>query len=218
MYGPVSPTGAPYTVQLDNGEAQYFTSNRAGYTPQMLLYQATNLGLGSHKVKMTLQLTAPFSQYLSIDYARVYTTFQSRCVHSFSRKFLKDDAIPSVYTSGNVSSGGVSTGIVVGVAFAAFALGFFVVSALGFILLRRREAQARKTDEKLQVQPFNPPRPEVVTASALGSLAPSGSDPNLRNLSPHTRNHHPFQVGSGMRKDQSFGRQPDPTEASSSVS
>ena len=220
MYGPVSPTGAPYTVQMDNGTAQYFNSNRSQYTPQMLLYQATNLGLGSHKVKMTVQSTAGSSQSLAIDYARVYTTFQSRYV-LFSWHFFMNDANPSVYnststtnSSGKVPSGAVSTGVVVGVAFAAFALGFLAFSVLGFILLRRREARAKELEEK--VQPFDPPQPEVVSSGALGYSAPSGSDSN-RNLSSRTRN-DPFQVGNGMRKEQPFSRQPEFASTSSPVS
>jgi len=41
------------------------------------MYQAANLGSGTHHVKMTYPLTAPASQYLAIDYANVYTTIDS---------------------------------------------------------------------------------------------------------------------------------------------
>ena len=131
---------------------------------------------------------------------------------------MMDDTIPSVYnsssTNGTVSQvptsshGGVSTGVVVGVAIAAFALGFVAFSILGFILLRRREARGKGLDEKLQVQPFDTPRPDIVAATALGAFTPSGSDPN-QNIMPRTRN-DPFQVGNGMRKgtQPTLGRQP----------
>ena len=77
LYGPVSPTGSAYTIQLDNGGIQAFNSNQPHYRPQMLMYQATNLGSGTHRIVMTYPLTAPTSQYLAVDYANVYTTIES---------------------------------------------------------------------------------------------------------------------------------------------
>lgn len=74
LYGPVSPSGAPYTVQVDGGKAQLFNATRSHYTPQMLLYQSTNLGLGQHRLNITYSATALSSQILAIDYANVYTT------------------------------------------------------------------------------------------------------------------------------------------------
>ena len=77
LYGPVSSNGAAYTVQLDNAGTQYFNSSGHYYTPQVLLYQAANLGLGEHKLKVAYQPDTDSGNLLVIDYATVYTTIDS---------------------------------------------------------------------------------------------------------------------------------------------
>ena len=74
LYGPVGPNGAPFYVQLDNNTAINFSSNKQFYRPQMVLFQASNLGGGQHTVKLTLESGSNSSLSLAIDYAKVYTT------------------------------------------------------------------------------------------------------------------------------------------------
>lgn len=50
-----------------------FTAKNELYTPQALLYHATSLGPGTHKLTLTLQMNAPH-QTFAIDYAAVFTT------------------------------------------------------------------------------------------------------------------------------------------------
>ena len=217
LYGPVSPDGSAYTIQLDNGGIQAFNSNQPHYRPQMLMYQATNLGSGTHHVIMTYPLTAPASQYLAVDYANVYTTIESNAgyVSSSSETALKGDtkgSTSTVASTATVSGGGLSTGVVVGAAVGSFAAGVLAVAALAFFFLRRRQSQVKATEEKLQATPFDRGPPENANGLASGA-----SNSNLQNHS------HPvaFVSGGEMRKEQlthRFNPQPGLGGASSSVS
>ncbi|KAF9010700.1 hypothetical protein BDQ17DRAFT_1346717 [Cyathus striatus] len=78
LYGPVDPSGSAYTVELDGGPAQRFTTNKASPQAQMLMYQAFNLGPGAHKLTMryasSVVSATQGQQFLAVDYATVYTT------------------------------------------------------------------------------------------------------------------------------------------------
>ncbi|KAG5643448.1 hypothetical protein DXG03_000921 [Asterophora parasitica] len=66
LYGPVSPDGATYSVQLDGASARSFTANKA-------LYKSQVLPLGQHRVNVTIR-PASSGQVFAIDYANVYST------------------------------------------------------------------------------------------------------------------------------------------------
>jgi len=73
LYGPVGPNNAQeYTVQVDNEPALEFSAQKAFYRPQQLLFYAGNLSTGTHKVSIVQ--TKSNGDYLSIDYANVYTS------------------------------------------------------------------------------------------------------------------------------------------------
>ncbi|KIM45456.1 hypothetical protein M413DRAFT_442126 [Hebeloma cylindrosporum] len=74
IYGPVGPSGAPYSVQLDNNAAKNFSSYKQFYRPQMILFQASNLGGGQHTVTLTSTAWNNSALTLAIDYAQAYTT------------------------------------------------------------------------------------------------------------------------------------------------
>jgi len=74
LYGPVGPSGAPFSVQLDNNDAKNFSSSKQFYRAQTMLFQASNLGGGQHTVKLTSEAWGNPSLSLAIDYAQVYTT------------------------------------------------------------------------------------------------------------------------------------------------
>lgn len=82
LYGPVGPNGAPYAAQMDNGVPSNYTSNSLTYRPQTLLYYGSNLGAGSHTLKITVQpFNSSYPLTLAIDYAEVFTTASiQRCV------------------------------------------------------------------------------------------------------------------------------------------
>lgn len=78
--GNVSPLPRPENQHLDNrgqplpiGPVRSFTAKNKLYTPQALLYHATSLGPGTHKLMLTLQMNAP-NQKFAVDYAVVFTT------------------------------------------------------------------------------------------------------------------------------------------------
>jgi hypothetical protein len=70
----VGPSGAPFSVQLDNNAAQNFSSYKLFYRPQMILFQASNLGGGQHTVTLTSTAWNNSALTLAVDYAQVYTT------------------------------------------------------------------------------------------------------------------------------------------------
>jgi hypothetical protein len=73
LYGPVGPSGSPYSVQLDGGSITHYNPNKQFYTPQVELYRADNLGPGSHSLKLLYQPVSS-GQVFAIDHANVYTT------------------------------------------------------------------------------------------------------------------------------------------------
>jgi len=180
LYGPVSPSGAPYTVQVDGGQAQLFASNRPHYTPQMLLYQATNLGLGQHQLKVTYSPAAVSSQVLAIDYANVYTTVNNSNSSTTSGATLSTTS--GAAASSRVVTNGLSTGPVVGIAIGSFVAGVIFLGALIF-LLRRRGTKDEPVDEKLLVKPFNTVQ---ATLAPVNDFSPTTSDRSLdpRRQSP----------------------------------
>jgi hypothetical protein len=74
LYGPVGPSGAPYSVQLDNNAARNFSAYKQFYRPQNMLFQASNLGVGQHTLKLRSEASNDSALALAIDYAEVYTT------------------------------------------------------------------------------------------------------------------------------------------------
>ncbi|KAF9462269.1 hypothetical protein BDZ94DRAFT_1166160 [Collybia nuda] len=73
LFGPVSPDGSMYSVQVDGGRVQKFAANKTSYVPQTLLYHADSLGSGEHHLKLSVQPVSA-GQVFAIDYATVLTT------------------------------------------------------------------------------------------------------------------------------------------------
>lgn len=71
LYGPVGPSAASYTVQVDSGNPMLYAANRVVYRSQQVLFFASNLGTGVHSLRVQ---TPSASGELAIDYATVYTT------------------------------------------------------------------------------------------------------------------------------------------------
>ena len=74
IYGPLSPQGAPYSVQLDNGTATNYSASNTIYHPQTMLFQAANLSNGAHTVRLTSEAWNNSALTLGIDYAQVFST------------------------------------------------------------------------------------------------------------------------------------------------
>lgn len=82
LYGPVGPNGAPYSAQMDNGVSSNYTTSTSTYRPQTLIYYGSNLGAGSHTLKITVQpFNSSYPLTLAVDYAEVFTTASiQRCI------------------------------------------------------------------------------------------------------------------------------------------
>ncbi|KAH9484977.1 A type blood alpha-D-galactosamine galactosaminidase [Psilocybe cubensis] len=74
IFGPVGPSGAVFSAQLDSSNPTNFTTNKPYYRPQQLLFQAGNLGNGKHTVKFIQQSWDNSALSFSIDFAQVFTT------------------------------------------------------------------------------------------------------------------------------------------------
>ena len=79
LYGPVGPKGAAYEVaiNIDNALPNNYTTNKPVFRPNMILYQATNLGRGNHEITLSVlpgNDSSGESNMFSIDYAQVFST------------------------------------------------------------------------------------------------------------------------------------------------
>ncbi|KAF5385944.1 hypothetical protein D9615_002669 [Tricholomella constricta] len=131
LYGPVGPDGAPYTVALDDAPPQAFTSNKALYKSQVLLYHANNLPLGQHRLKVACQPTSS-GQVFAVDYMTVYSTSPP---------------------SQSVKEAGLSAGSIVGITLSF--VGILGVLAALFLFLRRRRQRQQQYQDELGAQFFN---------------------------------------------------------------
>lgn len=73
LFGTSGPSNGPYSVQLDGGQGvQYNATNAYPTNYGVVIYHADNLGPGQHQIIFT-NLPATSGQYLSIDYAQLWT-------------------------------------------------------------------------------------------------------------------------------------------------
>ncbi|KAK7055107.1 hypothetical protein R3P38DRAFT_2845138 [Favolaschia claudopus] len=70
VFGPVGPTIARYSVQVDGIDRGTFNATKDAYSPQVPLYQATGLGGGHHTLQMTAQ-PAVSGQFMAVDFVQV---------------------------------------------------------------------------------------------------------------------------------------------------
>ncbi|KAF4586201.1 hypothetical protein EYR38_010475 [Pleurotus pulmonarius] len=165
VFGAVSGTTAPYSVQLDDRPAQNFDGRVNEYTPQTVLYFADNLGPGNHTLKM-VNLPAAEGQGLLLDYA------------------LVADGGPETPTTGNSSSGGLSSGVIAGIAVGAVALLASIV--LAFFFWRKTAGRSKHASMVIEDRPL-PPNSLVYTPFTMGSTTQSELlPPSERPSAPST--------------------------------
>ncbi|KAJ3502298.1 hypothetical protein NMY22_g18632 [Coprinellus aureogranulatus] len=125
LYGPVGPKGAAYEVAINIGNAlpNNYTTNKPFFRPNMLLYQATNLGSGSHEVTLRVlpgNDSSGESNTFSVDYAQVFSA------PSLGGRTL---------TAGGTSSRGLSTSAAVGITLGA------ILGALALFGIAREDVE-----------------------------------------------------------------------------
>ncbi|KAH6912743.1 hypothetical protein BKA70DRAFT_774016 [Coprinopsis sp. MPI-PUGE-AT-0042] len=78
LYGPSGSVAAPlYSVRVDNRAAQTFSAakfDNQAFRAKQLMYFGGNLGSGEHELVVTLGAVSSSQQFLSIDYAEIFTT------------------------------------------------------------------------------------------------------------------------------------------------
>ncbi|KAF5385951.1 hypothetical protein D9615_002666 [Tricholomella constricta] len=141
LYGPVGPDGAPYTVALDDAPPQAFTSNKALYQTQVMLYHANSLSLGQHHLKVACQPTSS-GQVFAVDYTTVFTT-------SAPPTSPPPTSPPPTSPPQFVKEPGLSVGSIVGITLSI--VGSFGVLAALFLFLRRRQ---REPQASSTISPF----------------------------------------------------------------
>ncbi|KAG9217741.1 hypothetical protein CCMSSC00406_0003570 [Pleurotus cornucopiae] len=165
VFGAVSGTTAPYSVQLDHRPAQNFDGRVNEYTPQTMLYFADNLGPGSHTLKM-VNLPAAEGQGLLLDYA------------------LVADGGSETPTTTDTSSGGLSSGVIAGIAVGAVAL--LASFVLAFFFWRKTAGRSKHASMVIEDRPL-PPNSLVYTPFTMGSTTQSELlPPSERPSAPST--------------------------------
>ncbi|KAF5328853.1 hypothetical protein D9619_011705 [Psilocybe cf. subviscida] len=120
IFGPVGPNGAPYSVQLGDKPPANYSANKQFYRPQNILFQASNLGGGTHKVRLVSQAWKNSTLQFAVDYAQVFTT--------------------SSLTS---SDNGLSMGAIIGISLGVIAALLGLIFAL-FFFFRKKSPRFRK--------------------------------------------------------------------------
>lgn len=73
LFGTSGPVNGPYSVQLDGGKSVTYNATNAYPTNYgVVIYHSDNLGTGAHQLVLT-NLPETNGQYLSIDYAQLWT-------------------------------------------------------------------------------------------------------------------------------------------------
>lgn len=151
LYGPVGPNGAPYSAQMDNGVSSNYTTSTSTYRPQTLIYYGSNLGAGSHTLKITVQpFNSSYPLTLAVDYAEVFTTASIQRASGYSTS-----------TSSKLSKGAIA-GISVGSVFGLF----FILAVIVYFVRRWRTGrqsssiighnQEKKAADIIQPFTYNP--------------------------------------------------------------
>ncbi|KAF4620438.1 hypothetical protein D9613_000214 [Agrocybe pediades] len=154
LYGPVGPSGADYSVQIDNNTPSIHTASNSFYKPREVLFYAGNLGPGNHTLQ--IQISSASLAKLAIDYADVYTTA------SLGGSFL-GSSTPNVRVIHETKP---STGIIVGLALTS-ALALLAILARIYLLWRLRRETTAKENEIVPL--LLPPTPTMSAATPHGN-------------------------------------------------
>ncbi|KAJ6499329.1 hypothetical protein C8R45DRAFT_1127142 [Mycena sanguinolenta] len=123
LYGPVGPSGSPFSVSLDGLPAVNYTANKQFYRSRVPLYIASDVGPGQHVLKVSYLPSQP-GQIFAVDYADVYT---SPSVQQLTSKNSPNG------TTGKSLSGAAIAGIVISLLFI-----LVILAGLLFFLRRRK--------------------------------------------------------------------------------
>ncbi|KAH9484935.1 hypothetical protein JR316_0001839 [Psilocybe cubensis] len=75
LYGTVTPTSvSSYLVSVDNGPFFPFSARKASVRPHQVLYYASNLGRGTHTLKLKFAGTNGTTGDFAVDFANLYST------------------------------------------------------------------------------------------------------------------------------------------------
>ncbi|KAF4616454.1 hypothetical protein D9613_008414 [Agrocybe pediades] len=173
IYGPVGPTGTSnYTVQVDGNTPTFYSAKNTFYIPQETLFFASNLGAGTHTVK--LQLGQPTDNgVLAIDYANVYTT--NSLGGSFLGSSLSAESAPTVTNTVTVIKSVTPLSLIAGLSVMTtlFALGLI---GLGFLYWQQRR--------RLQAELLRHKREALDLTLSLTRAPSVGKFDGLRMISP----------------------------------
>ncbi|TFK23059.1 hypothetical protein FA15DRAFT_757541 [Coprinopsis marcescibilis] len=180
VFGPSGPSCAPlYTVQIDNRPVQIFSAQKEQFRSRQLMYYGANLGPGAHTIRLALNATSETTQFLSIDYAEVYSTPSLGANYSFSA------ALPPV--AANVTA---PLGMIVGLALTSILAVLCLGALLYNLYLQKRHmpkrgynSQSSPGDQEMRAYSSSTsvnPTVHVVEDRATSVLQrPQGAETNL---------------------------------------
>jgi hypothetical protein len=167
IFGPVykAADAATFSASLDDGPPFSYSPPADRFRPQALLYHATNLGEGQHKVKLTYS-NAYGGKPFAIDYANVYTVNGSAA----SASTVSDTPSPGPDQKSKGISSGAAAGIATGACFLIFAMGL-----LGFFLFRQRSQKRPDSRAGNTFIPYSTHRAGGGSAPALNVSSGAGN-------------------------------------------
>lgn len=75
LYGTVTPAStASYLASVDGGPFQQFSARKASVRPHQVLYYASNLGRGTHTLRIKFSQTNGTLNDFAVDFANLYST------------------------------------------------------------------------------------------------------------------------------------------------
>lgn len=75
LYGTVTPASAPvYFASVDNGPFRQFSAQKASVRPHQVMYYASNLGRGTHTLRIKFPPSNGTMGDFAVDFANLYST------------------------------------------------------------------------------------------------------------------------------------------------
>ncbi|KAJ7875322.1 hypothetical protein B0H14DRAFT_3130764 [Mycena olivaceomarginata] len=166
VFGPVGPSIARYSVQVDGADAGTFNGTKEAYTAQVALYQATGLGAGHHTLELTSQ-PAVGGQLLAVDFVQV-SPASTTAVGSGSGSSTGSSPTKTGSAVKNTSSSSIGPAV-------GGAIGGVIVLAvlilLIFFIYRRKRRREQDPNYMLPLEDkYAPPAPTPYTMGSTTSV------------------------------------------------
>ncbi|KAK0454047.1 uncharacterized protein EV420DRAFT_1696622 [Desarmillaria tabescens] len=176
----ISPQNRIYTVRLDNAVSRKFSAQRDTYETRALLFQADNLGGGTHTLSLVNEVEGGL---LQIDYAQSYADHATAVAST-----VTSTASSSVSPSGHSVTPPLKAGVAAAIAVASVA--FIALLVAIWLLLRRNKTLWTRLQSGYMVQSqfdsFNP------STHAINAVSTTRNDNFYAGNSNDITSHNPM--------------------------